>query len=56
MGEDLRRQIDEAQEMRAQQSAIRRLRLNEWTEKVTRWLDMSVWEECGAPHDKSLHE
>jgi len=45
--DDLKRQIDEAKEMPAQQNAIRRLRLNEWTEQVTRWLDMSVWEEGG---------
>src|SRR5690606_31265250 len=45
----LKRQIDEAKEMPAQQNAIRRLRLNEWTEQVTRWLDMSVWEEGGLP-------
>lgn len=47
--DDLKRQIDEAREMPAQQNAIRRLRLNEWTEQVTRWLDMSVWEEGGLP-------
>jgi phage terminase large subunit-like protein len=35
--------------MPAQQNAIRRLRLNEWTEQVTRWLDMGVWEEGGLP-------
>jgi phage terminase large subunit-like protein len=45
--DDLRRQIDEAREMPAQQNAIRRLRLNEWTEQVTRWLDMAVWDEGG---------
>ena len=47
--DDLARQIDEAKEMPAQQNAIRRLRLNEWTEQVTRWLDMTVWEEGGLP-------
>ena len=45
--EDLKRQIDEAREMPAQQNAIRRLRLNEWTEQVTRWLDMAVWDGGG---------
>lgn len=45
--DDLKRQIDEAREMPAQQNAIRRLRLNEWTEQVTRWLDMDVWAEGG---------
>ncbi len=43
--EDLRRQVDEAREMPAQQNAIRRLRLNEWTEQVTRWIDMGVWSD-----------
>lgn len=47
--DDLKRQIDEAREMPAQQNAIRRLRLNEWTEQVTRWLDMDVWAEGGPP-------
>ena len=47
--EDLKRQVDEAREMPAQQNAIRRLRLNEWTEQVTRWLDMAVWSEGGPP-------
>ncbi len=44
---DLKRQVEEAREMPAQQNAIRRLRLNEWTEQVTRWLDMAVWDEGG---------
>jgi phage terminase large subunit-like protein len=46
--EDLRRQVDEAREMPAQQNAIRRLRLNQWTEQVTRWLDLIVW-DAGGP-------
>lgn len=49
--DDLKRQIDEAREMPAQQNAIRRLRLNEWTEQVTRWLDMAVWDEGGPRSD-----
>ena len=51
--EDLKRQVDEAREMPAQQNAIRRLRLNEWTEQVTRWLDMDVWDEGGPPRGTS---
>nr|WP_255440751.1 terminase large subunit [Paracoccus sp. MC1854] len=51
--DDLKRQIDEAREMPAQQNAIRRLRLNEWTEQVTRWLDMEVWAEGGLPASAS---
>ncbi len=45
--DDLRRQVEEAQEMPGQQNAIRRLRLNEWTEQVTRWLDMAAWDNGG---------
>nr|WP_255440786.1 terminase large subunit [Paracoccus sp. MC1854] len=51
--DDLKRQIDEAREMPAQQNAIRRLRLNEWTEQVTRWLDMDVWAEGGLAPETS---
>ena len=51
--DDLKRQIDEAREMPAQQNAIRRLRLNEWTEHVTRWLDMEVWAEGGLAPETS---
>jgi phage terminase large subunit-like protein len=47
--DDLKRQVDEAREMPAQQNAVRRLRLNQWTEQATRWLDMTVWEQGGPP-------
>ncbi len=50
--EDLKRQVDEAREMPAQQNAIRRLRLNEWTEQVTRWIDMGVWADGNQPFDE----
>ncbi len=50
--EDLKRQVDEAREMPAQQNAIRRLRLNEWTEQVTRWIDMGVWADNAEPFDE----
>ncbi len=50
--EDLKRQVEEAREMPAQQNAIRRLRLNEWTEQATRWIDMGVWGEGAAPIDE----
>jgi hypothetical protein len=32
------------------------LRLNEWTEQVTRWLDMSVWADGGAPLDTNWRD
>jgi phage terminase large subunit-like protein len=50
--EDLKRQVEEAREMPAQQNAIRRLRLNEWTEQATRWIDMSVWAEGAETIDE----
>ena len=50
--EDLKRQVEEAREMPAQQNAIRRLRLNQWTEQVTRWIDMLVWAEGAAVFDE----
>jgi phage terminase large subunit-like protein len=53
--DDLKRQVDEAREMPAQQNAIRRLRLNEWTEQTTRWLDMDVWKE-GGPETQDYRE
>ncbi len=54
--DELRRQIDEAKEMPAQQNAIRRLRLNEWTEQVTRWLDMAAWCEGGRPRETNWRD
>ncbi|MDE3016356.1 MAG: terminase large subunit, partial [Pseudomonadota bacterium] len=50
--EDLKRQVDEAREMPAQQNAIRRLRLNEWTEQATRWIDMGVWDDGAEPFNE----
>ncbi len=50
--EDLKRQVDEAREMPAQQNAIRRLRLNEWTEQATRWIDMGVWTDGAEQFDE----
>jgi phage terminase large subunit-like protein len=38
--------------MPAQQNAIRRLRLNEWTEQVTRWIDMGVWADGAEPFNE----
>jgi phage terminase large subunit-like protein len=50
--DDLKRQVEEAREMPAQQNAIRRLRLNEWTEQATRWIDMGVWGDGAEPFDE----
>ena len=50
--DDLKRQVEEAREMPAQQNAIRRLRLNQWTEQVTRWIDMQVWADGAEAFDE----
>ena len=41
--EDLRAEIALAREMPSRQNAIRRPRLNQWTQQVVRWIDMEVW-------------
>ncbi len=41
--EDLRAEIALAREMPSRQNAIRRLRLNQWTQQLVRWIDMEVW-------------
>jgi phage terminase large subunit-like protein len=41
--EDLRAEVALAEEMPSKQNSIRRLRLNQWTQQVTRWIDMDVW-------------
>ena len=40
----LRTECEQAKAMPAQQNSFRRLRLNQWTEQATRWLDMTVWD------------
>ena len=40
----LRSECEQAKAMPAQQNSFKRLRLNQWTEQATRWLDMAVWD------------
>jgi phage terminase large subunit-like protein len=40
-----------AREVPGQQNPFRRLYLCQWTEQADRWLDMTVWDENGAPVD-----
>jgi phage terminase large subunit-like protein len=49
--EDLRKEVALALELPAKQNAIRRLRLNQWTQQVVRWIPMEVWAEGSAPID-----
>lgn len=49
--EDLRAEVALARELPSKQNSIRRLRLNQWTQQVVRWLDMDVWAANGGPID-----
>ena len=40
-----------AKEMPGKQNAFRRLHLDEWTEQANRWIDLAVWDRCGAAVD-----
>jgi phage terminase large subunit-like protein len=48
---ELIQERDRAIEIPGRQNPFRRLRLDEQTEQVDRWLDMGVWDEGGAPID-----
>ena len=41
--EDLRAEVALAREMPSRQNSIRRLRLNQWTQQLVRWIPMEVW-------------
>ena len=49
--ETLRQECASAKEIPGQQNQFRRLRLNQWTEQSTRWLDMETWDKGKAPID-----
>jgi len=49
--EDLRAEVALSREMPSRQNAIRRLRLNEWTQQLVRWIDMDVWARGAEPID-----
>jgi phage terminase large subunit-like protein len=42
-------ECEKAQESPARQNTFRRLHLNQWTEQLTRWLDIATWKQSGAP-------
>lgn len=46
--DDMRQEYRQAKERAAAQNSFRRLRLNQWTQSVTRFIDISVWDECGG--------
>lgn len=43
--DELREQVKKALAIPAQQNAILRLRFNRWTQQVTRWIDLDLWDE-----------
>jgi hypothetical protein len=45
--EDLRAEVALAREMPSKQNSIRRLRLNQWTQQLARWIDMDIWAHAG---------
>jgi phage terminase large subunit-like protein len=38
-----------AKEIPAQENVFRRLYLNQWTEQVSRWIQMAAWDACRVP-------
>lgn len=44
--EDLREDFKKAKETPSLQNSFRRLRLNQWTQSATRFIDLSKWDEC----------
>ena len=49
--EDLRAEVALAQAMPSRQNSIRRLRLNQWTQQLVRWIPMEVWAKGADPID-----
>jgi phage terminase large subunit-like protein len=49
--EDLRAEEALALEMPSRQNSIRRLRLNQWTQQLVRWIPMEVWADGAEPID-----
>jgi phage terminase large subunit-like protein len=49
--EDLRAEVALAREMPSKQNSIRRLRLNQWTQQLVRWIDMDLWAANGGDID-----
>jgi Phage terminase-like protein, large subunit len=43
--DELREQVKKAKAMPAQQNAVLRLRFNRWTQQVTRWIDLDLWDD-----------
>jgi phage terminase large subunit-like protein len=49
--DDLQRKCDKARQMPAAQNAFLRLHLDVWTQQVTRWIDLDLWDENAGEVD-----
>jgi phage terminase large subunit-like protein len=47
----LRRQVDEAKSMPAQENIVKRLNFCLWTESITKWIPTDAWSACGSQVD-----
>ncbi len=51
----LQEQCEKAKKIPAAQNTFLRLRLNQWTQQVNRWLSLEVWDEnAGEVHEQAL--
>lgn len=50
----LRAEAARAAQVPAYQNTFRRLHLNQWTQQATRWMDIGLWNACGAKVDPKL--
>lgn len=51
--DDMRTLCLQAQRMPAKQNAFKRLRLNVWTQQVTRWIDLGLWDRQAGMVDEA---
>lgn len=49
--DDLQRKCDKARQMPAAQNAFLRLHLDVWTQQITRWIDLDLWDENAGEVD-----
>lgn len=49
--DEMRAKYREAKASPNKQNAFRRYRLNQWVEQAERWLDLGMWDACGAQFD-----
>lgn len=54
--DDLRTQVEKARSLPSEESVVRRLRLNQWTESAARWLPLDAWDACVDPDGRTLED